>query len=222
MKFRDQKYLNVDADKFISLDSPVHLYILGLLWADGYFSYGYKKKQINIELKEEDMNHLLPFFNKTGKWSYRRRERTGRKPQVTLICNNAKLGEFLKENLYDQKSTVSPIILEKISPTLRHYFVRGWVDGDGCFYHGKTSSQFSITGTYEQDWSALENWYNSIGVKYTIRRETANSGNRYSNIKICQKHAIRKIGQSIYVGEKIFLPRKFSKWKEIVDSIKHQ
>lgn len=196
--YRNQTLLNVNADHFIECSTPEHAYLLGFIWADGTVLSAYKLKSIRVEITEADMNELKPIFESTGKWTYTRRARAGRKPQVSAQCDNAKLVDFLVDNDYQNKSSVSPHkIMNLIPANLLEFFIRGWSDGDGCFYHGKTSNQFTMAGTYDQDWSALCNLLEQIGATHKIHK-WGEPGHRGSSVRITNKPSIKKLGEYIY------------------------
>lgn len=211
--YRNQTLLNVNADHFIECSTPEHAYLLGFIWADGTVLSAYKLKSIRVEITEADMNELKPIFESTGKWVYSRRERAGRQPQVSAQCDNAKLVDFLVDNDYQNKSVVSPDkILSLIPNHLIEFFIRGWSDGDGCFYHGKTSNQFTMAGTYDQDWSALSNLLENLGVRASIKRRVVNT-HKSSYLRISNKIGIKKFGEFIYETHRtIGLSRKVEKY----------
>jgi hypothetical protein len=132
---------------------------------------------------------------------------------------------FLIENDYDKKSyTSANKILSKIPNEIKHYWFRGLIDGDGCFYHytpkkGSTLRQFVLTSTYEQDWTYFENLCKELEIKYTIKR-IKNIKSASSVIRITNKKGIKKLGEYIYQNFKkdsIGLIRKFNKFKLITN-----
>ena len=126
-QYQSQTLLNVNADPFIEFASPEHAYLLGFIWADGAVYSQYKRKVIRIEVKEDDMNELRRVIDTTGKWTYIRRERPNRSPQVIAECANAKLVEFLIGHDYGDKSRASPTkIMESMPENLHEFFLRGW------------------------------------------------------------------------------------------------
>lgn len=207
-QYQSQILLNVNADPFIEFASPEHAYLLGFIWADGTIYSQYKRKSIRIEIKEDDMNELRKVLDATGKWTYMRRERSNRSPQVTAECSNAKLVAFLIDHDYGDKSKASPTkIMESMPDNLHEFFLRGWIDGDGCFYTGKTSRQFTIAGSFDQDWSALKSIADRLDITYGISKRA----NKFksSAFRISNKNGIQKIGEFVYqTRQDIGLPRK--------------
>lgn len=207
-KYRNQNYLKLNADDFIIPKSPYHVYVLGFIWADGTVLSN--RKSIRIEIVEDDMNELAPILEHTGKWYMQRRERPNRRPQATASGDNKKLVDFLEENDYLIKSQASPTkILSTIPDDWKHYFYRGWVDGDGCFYNGKTARQFTMSGANQLDWTDLESYLTSHGISHKVSRRNTKTGG-YSYVRISNKFGISKFGQLIYAGEQFGLSRKKS------------
>ncbi len=208
-QYQDQSLRNVNADPFIAFATPEHAYLLGFIWADGTILSQYKRKSVRIEIKESDMEELHHVLDFSGKWTYIRRERPNRSPQVTAECSNAKLVAFLLEYDYGNKSTSSPTkILDAMPENLHEFFVRGWIDGDGCFYSGKSSRQFTMAGSFDQDWLALERISNKLGIRYSIARRI-HPRSKSSVLRISNKSGIQKIGEFVYqTRHDIGLPRK--------------
>lgn len=220
--YRKQQYLNVNGDLFIQSATPQHAYILGLRWADSTIISKYKKKELRFEMKEDDINSIRHIFDATGNWSESRRVRKNRSPQIVLSCNNAKLVDYLIDNDYGIKSRVSPIkIINSYDEKHIKYFIRGWIDGDGCFYHNKKHglNQFYLSGTYEQNWDAIEEFLNLHTIQYKIIRVVSRNGNKYSNVRVTGIKNIIKIYNAIYDSDTdtICMPRKLLKCLEIIN-----
>jgi hypothetical protein len=113
-------------------------------------------------------------------------------------------------------------ILSLIPYNLKSYFYLGVVDGDGCFYYKNNDKnvvrQFSISSTYEQDWSYVEDIFRLLNIKYSIQR-TLRKNSKYSQIRITNKIDIYNFGNFIYENiniDNIGLDRKYNKFKLIV------
>lgn len=214
----------VNPSQFIDIISPEVAYILGIIWADGnIYKKGYQNR-IVISCKSEDLDLLKNIFLNTGKWAMSYHTQENRKKQLTIGTSNKKLTNFLIENDYLAKSIKSADkILSRIPENIKHYWFRGLVDGDGCFYINKPRylRQFSVTAPYNQDWGYLEKLCNSMNIKYVIKRwKQLQRGKIHcsSVLRITNKLDILKIGNYIYKNynsDKIGLPRKYNKFIEI-------
>lgn len=219
LKIGDKKLRKIILENKLEKNSKVRIdffnknfvYILGLIWADGFL--GLKSNTVYIECIEDDMLRFKPILESISNWSFYRREREN-KPTINAYLTDKKFYDILVENNYLNKSKFSPIkIYSKIPDIMRKYFLLGVVDGDGCFYYNKKqyTRQFIITGSIEQDWSLFEDILNQINVKFSIiRRENKNSG--YSQIRVTNKKDLIKVGEFIY-GDMIVLDRKYESWK---------
>ena len=183
------------------------IYLLGLLWSDGHVSK--KTNSLGIECIETDMLKFKPILESISNWSYYRRERQ-HKPVVNAYITDKIFRDLLVENDYLEKSINSPYkIYSKIPSELKKYFMLGVVDGDGCFYFNKKqyARQFILTGTYEQDWSLFEDFFNDIEAKHSIIR-VKNKKSGYSQFRITNKKDLIKLGNLLY-NDMIILDRKY-------------
>jgi hypothetical protein len=224
-KLKLKKEKSLDYSFFEVIDKPYVAYILGFIWADGYLTKD--GRHFNVSGVEEDIDEIESLFDKLGNWCKHtdNREKYGWKNAKTLIGSNKEIYGFLLEHDYDKKSYVSADkILSKIPDDLKHYFFRGLVDGDGCFYYNKKGylRQFALTSTYEQDWSYFENLCDELGVKFKIKRikkfnKKTKKENKSSVVMILGKE-ILKLGNYVYQGEQLGLNRKQNKFNEIKKS----
>ena len=210
---------------FIDDMSKESAYVLGLLWADG--SLGNNKNcSIKVEIVKEDLQNLSKIFSATGKWNYYERVRHNWKPIASYSINNRNFFNFLIVNNFDKKSFISPSkIIDIIPENLKHYFFRGLIDGDGCFYINQKqyTYQFTIASSYEQDWSYLENLLKNHDIKYSIcKRQSINKKtgktNSSSALRITNKNDIKKFGEFIYKdydSDQMGLNRKYKIFEQI-------
>ena len=174
----------------------------------------------------KDIDELKPHLEKIGKWYYYNRKQLIKswKPCTNVITNNKRIFSFLIENNYDKKSQISACkILSKIPDNLKHYWFRGLVDGDGCFYYyepkkGSILRQFTVASTYEQDWGYLYDLCVGLNIKFNINKKISNKGHSYSEFRITNKVGIIAIGNYIYKDfdkDQLGLNRKYEKFKLI-------
>jgi hypothetical protein len=219
------KSKSIATEYFKQISEPIVAYILGFMWADGNISKD--GRHFNVTGTQSDIEEIEWLFDKIGKWCkhFDNREKYGWKNAKTLIGSNPEIHNFLIEYDYDKKSYVSADkILSKIPDELKHYWFRGLIDGDGCFYINEKNyiRQFALTSTYEQDWSYFENLCRKLDIKYCIKRiKTVNKKtgkeNKSSVVRIIGKEII-KLGEFIYFGEEFGLTRKLEKFKQIYKS----
>lgn len=218
-----KKNKSLNYEEFEDIKNSYTAYILGFIWADGYVTND--GRHFNVCGVEDDINEIEWLFDKLGNWCKHidNREKYGWKTSKTLIGSNIEIYNFLIENDYDKKSQVSADkILTKIPDELKHYFIRGLIDGDGCFYYKDNGRQFALASTYEQDWFYFEKLCNELNIKYTIKRtkvinKKTKKENKSSVVRILGKEII-KLGDYIYQGEQFGLTRKEIKYKQIKNS----
>lgn len=216
---------NINPELFYSIKDKEVVYLLGLMWADGFMYQSPTKhvSSLGFTMVKEDVETIKPMLDFIGKWNYYERKQPVEtwRPSINVITNNKRIYDFLIENDYDKKSYISADkILSKIPDELKHYFFLGLIDGDGCFYYykpktGSTLRQFALASSYEQDWSYFENLCIKLGIKYKIKRTNGKKSSS-SYIRITNKDGIIKLGNYIY-QDNIGLIRKNEKFKLVVD-----
>lgn len=197
-------------------------YCLGFIWADGYLWSKPSKHQykVMIEIIKTDYDILLPIFLLYHKGGTTYRHRPNRQPQGRFEFSHKKHFEQLVQWGYLSKSIQSPS-LNHIPKNVLHYWWRGYIDGDGCYYKHSTNSlkQFTIGSSYEQDWSTTQDWLRLLHVKYSVSRRI-HSNSKSSIIRVCSKKGITSIFEYVYpnrIFDGIGLRRKYDKGLTIVD-----
>lgn len=196
------------------LNNKEHIYLMGFLWADGYLHDTLNRLELSIVT--EDFNDINILFD-TNYWAIYQRNRKERKPQTTVglyredVCN-----VFRNEYNYVEKSYKCPNFINKIPTEFLHYFIRGFFDGDGCFYVSADNKQKQcyLAGSYDQNWDWIEELFNDIGVEYSIKRKVQNEKSKYSIVYI-KKKSISTFGNYIYkdfLNDNIGLKRKYNKF----------
>lgn len=232
-KPRLRENLNLDTEKILSFTDPKANYLLGFLWGDGWVTSS--KVRINFEFIKSDYLDISSCFDSWGKWyvgfiTTKKNDTINRKEAVRVVGSGLKLYNFLVANDYLIKSQTSPVKLLSIMPTSQHHlFWRGYIDADGCWYFNAKQPlrQFSIAGTYSQDWTAFQNLCYQLGITPTIKRrmQFAKKLNKMTGSSICRitnKNHLKKLGEYIYTSEydSIGLKRKYQKYLEIYNSVK--
>lgn len=218
MARKRNKNYKIEPNQFKDIRSKEVSYILGFLWADGYLY----ADSIRMEIVSDDFTEIEPIFDCVGKWSKAHRNRKGLRPSSTFIAEQKPLYNILKSYGFETKSTDAPtILLDNIPEELKHYWWRGYFDGDGCFYcnKNKTLRQMVISSSYQQDWTHVINLSNKLEIEnLKIKRIKHTKGHKSSRIRVCNIDGIKKFGNYIY-GEKydyMGLSRKRDKFLETI------
>lgn len=205
------------------------IYLLGFLWADGYLNSkntttnNYHNLQCQITY--DDYLDIELIFSKTGKWGKyikeaSRKKGVVRQKSVILTISDISLTGLLCSLDFDKKSHICPTkLLKKIPKNKFYLFYRGYSDGDGCFYITNKAKQFSISGTYEQNWSHIENLFRELAIKkYKIQKSISKLGHRSSKIRVSNLIDIKKIANYLYQDKlDIGLKRKRAKIDNYID-----
>lgn len=200
--------------------SKEFVYYLGFLWADG----SVYRDGVRLELIDSDSTQLIGDFNKIDfiKFNTYKRIRKGCKSQMSIYFCSSKLYDSFFSLYFRDKSILPPKELLKIIPCeLVSYFYLGIIDGDGCFYISKCkNTQFSISSSFQQDWSHIEELFKSIDIKtYKINRRVSKNNNSQSSIRVTNYNDILKLSHYIYPnGYELGLRRKYDKCMSIVNS----
>lgn len=227
MKLRLEDKTNINL--FQNINMREIAYILGFLWADGNIVDNCYS--INLSCNSDDMIEIENIIMKTGNWKkYLLKGRL----RNNIICKDCiqysigfkKLYNIFHEYDYNIKSTISPYkVLNSIPDELKHYFFLGLIDGDGCFYINKKqyTYQFTISSTYEQDWSYMIELCEKLNIsRYRIDLyDKIAKGSKSSSFRICRKNDIKIIGNYIYQNHKsdqLGLKRKYEKFNNILNS----
>jgi hypothetical protein len=209
----------VEKSKRITISTPEVSYCLGFLWGDGYLRKMNNLFYPCLEIKDSDFKSIFPFLKSMGEWSTSHRKRGNRKSQCYGTLCDGIWGHFLYQHEYKMKSLNAPTsILSDIPEELKPYWWRGYSDADGCFYVKPKPHylyQFSIAGTYDQDWKELESLLGSLSIKYTIKKRVQNKNSKSSTVRLTSKECVTKWGNYIYDDINIGLERKKVIWESI-------
>lgn len=211
LKFKDnRKFLIID---FRKSENPKELaYFLGYFWADGYLC----RNGIRLEITEEDGDDIKNILMKIADFHIYRRRREGRKPQILFWYQDKEIFELLKSLGKYPRSTESHEKIFNYIPEEYHvWFIRGLIDGDGCFYNnnraGKKSVQFSISNSIGYDWSFLIEKLKQYNLNMKISLRETKNGN--SSFLRCSSPINIKLFINILYKENddIWLKRKHDK-----------
>ena len=109
---------------------------------------------MRIKCVRKDIESVEHIFNKVANFRKYYQNYKNRQPQMECFLYHKISSELLKSlGKYAKSSESHQKIIEFIPEQYRNYFIRGFIDGDGCFYCVKnsTSITFSLCGNYNQD-----------------------------------------------------------------------
>ena len=209
------KELSID---FNSSETPKELaYFLGFLWADGYVH----NNELRIEITDEDAQDLEHIFMKIATFRIYKRKRQGRKPQTTFYYKDKQIfNRIVNLGKYPNSIESHKKILEYIPKQYHIWFLRGLIDGDGCFYirsyKNTVSRQFSIASSIGFNWSSLLEKLLQLGLPCTVSTESNNNGSS-SHLRCSNSKSIKEFIKILYNEQDgIYLSRKHNKAKELL------
>lgn len=170
---------SVNPSQFMDVVTPEVAYLLGFLWADGYVSVKYlngheRNWTVGLGIVYSDYADIKPVLESVGRWSVLTHRQEGRQPQARIRISNKPLGRFLKENDYGDKKVAPTKILSRIPDHLKHYWWRGYFDGDGCMSDG----HLTITSCVDQDWVHATDLCSINGWAYRAMQQRDQWGSR--------------------------------------------
>lgn len=223
--------IQVDMENFYNIRMPEVAYLLGIFYADGCIRNSLRSDNtMSLTSKTSDAITIYDSIMKTGKWKfYSYKRATGSISYFKL--NSRKLITFLRENGYEEKSTRSADkILSKIPEHLKHYWFRGFLDGDG-FIRSRvgTGCELGFAGDIRQDWHFMEKLCERLNIGYKITKNEYKLKNSkiYHGSTLYVYGAINSMIILNYIyknreDDKIGLYRKYEKYLSIVNNLKNK
>jgi hypothetical protein len=211
----------VSVDVFEKCATPDIAYVLGFLWADGFFLR--KTYKIAVNIMESDFNDIHDVFSRNINWYCAHREkRKQSSPQANMEVNDLATFNFLADYGYKTGRIMSPDEIIRHVGHFAPYWFRGYFDGDGCFYYHEKEKTRHITfaGSFDQDWSFIDSILRHLNIeKYKINKRHIGKY-KFSTVRAWRHADIVKFGNYIYgdAYDGIGLKRKHSKFLQIVSS----
>lgn len=203
-------------NNFFSRDNELSFYWAGFLAADGCLFKKINTKTINLYISDKDEGHLRLFKNHVNYNGIIRRSMTRRDnpnwkdtTQCGMVISSAEmfndLGRF---NLKPNKSLIYEFPEHLKNHEYIHHFIRGYIDGDGCFYFDASRNRvcFELRGTN----NCMQNILDIFGEQCGIKHESnVTKPDATSKIKLSGKKYMFKLVDYLYKDATIFLQRKY-------------
>ena len=206
-----------DLSHLLNLSNLCFIYLLGFLWADG--TVGKSTYVIRLKISAVDFHEIEPFIMPLCKtWRYR--EWWDKNPnhavQSILEINHKEFWDFLVQHEYIFKSGGSArSILAAIPKELRHYWWRGYIDGDGGYTDSGNNKRLTIASCHDQNWDFLDDLCAQLDIGYRLAvRSEGKSRNSYVIFE--NETYFRKITDYIYQGAVFGLSRKFNAYTNYI------
>jgi len=219
-----RKKRQINKDYFESIDSSEKAYYLGLIYADGWIQYNLEKHNyefgIQLQLKDryiiDNLNTIL------GGNNYMKVLES----HISIINNKQyKTGEMCYLRVYSKK-IVSDLQMHGIAenktqkdvfPIIDDYlffdFLRGYIDGDGCFYINKNHVYMHITSASIVALKYLQSRLNYFGINTKVYTEKE----RKHRLMCVNTAEMIKLINLLYKNEDcICLKRKYDIVKDLI------
>lgn len=143
-------------NSFFSKDTEESFYVAGFLMADGCLYSGQRSGySINITLAIKDLNHLEKIksaLKSTSPINIKNAELNGKiHPQCSFNFNSEQCFKDLNDKfgIFPNKTYYTRLLENIANNPFIHHFLRGMIDGDGCFRIDKNEVRFDMYGTKE-------------------------------------------------------------------------
>lgn len=195
-------------NKFDIIDNEEKAYWLGFLAADAYIS----NKQLSLRLAEKDKDHLLKFKEYIGIDYKLSKVKTKLNNKIYFgfeyrISSAKFVQSLIKHGLIPKKS--SNLTTPKTIPNelIRHY-IRGIIDGDGCYSISNNKMNFSLISSINvcEDIQNILIKYCSVS-KTKLQIKNFNIG-KMAYLKYSGNKQILRIMNYLYNNSNIYLNRK--------------
>lgn len=201
-----RKFININSNYFLNIDSEEKAYFLGLILTDGCVH----KKLFTILLKNTD-DYILKKLSicLTGA-DYTRPYKTYTILSLTdeVLIKNLKQFNCVERKTYCAK-------FPQIPSNLNWHLIRGLIDGDGSISLDKKNFRIVLTG-YKDLIEPVKQQIESLGVNcYTYK--TLSSSKNINKIIVSGNLQVRKVLDKIYQNSNIHLYRKFDVYQKLVN-----
>ncbi len=143
-------------------------------------------------------------------------------PCFHFCITNKRLKDYLLTNDYGIKSGASACkILSCIPESLKHYWWRGYFDGDGSIIHSARKTEMSITSCYNQDWTFFNNLAATLDLVFRVERNRSEA-RAASVIRMWRRKSLLAFMAYIYQGNDFGLTRKKVRYDSLRALIKQR
>lgn len=204
---------------FEHIDSEVKSYLLGFIYADGCIHItkdGTKKFTLQLSKKDKDFLYKISlYFDKTPRYVKCLHKKQNKIYESYRIqTSDRKLcDQLINHGIIPNKTKMdkSSLVFDKIRKDLKKHFIRGFFEGDGCFFRGSRTVRVSITNCNLQLLTSISNEIKSETNINKIYFKSTRPRSVCSDIVISNSNDVRKVCKYLYDNSTIFLERKRNK-----------
>lgn len=194
--------IRIDHNFFTNIDNEIKAYWLGFIMADGCVFGG---KRLDIGLHERDREHValfcdhIKYIGNIIKYDDR----------AVISCYSKKIcQDLIKLGCTPRKSLT--LKFPSIREDLIRHCIRGYIDGDGCYYFNKKAKSHTIHIVGTKDFLlGIQNHLN-------INKKMSNPTRAY-RLDIGGNNQVKKVINYLYKDSTVYLKRKYDKIKHLLE-----
>lgn len=213
-------------DYFYDVDTPLKAYFLGFIYADGWVCTNEKTRnyELGIELHSRDryvlekLNDELGGLNKICHHEPEIRYIKGVRANsghsdVLRIYSKPLVMSLIKNGI--EKNKTQKDVYPVVSDNLFFDWLRGYIDGDGCFYNSRNKTIMNITCSTQKPLEYIKDKLRSYGITTVVYKEAPK---KYRLI-CTNKNSMSILVNRLYYRDGLFyLKRKYEKIKHLLGS----
>lgn len=210
---------------FDSIDSPIKAYLLGFIYADGWVIYNESNRnyEFGMDLQSEDEYVLQKINDEFGGQHIIKRS----EPKEIIIKGTIAMRHNMSGLRVYSKNIVTALIAHGVVPNKTQHdnypivddklffdFLRGYIDGDGCYYIKNNNVSMHITCA-----TRIPLEYISLKLKYlNIHTSIYKLEERKYRLVCYRPNDMKQLINLLYYNNDVFcLKRKFTKIKTLIN-----
>lgn len=211
---------------FSIIDSSLKAYYLGFIFADGWIIYNEEKRiyELGMQLQSQDCYVLEKLNFELGNQNI-----IYHKPSEKMILNNHFItrGDSDVLRIYSKQLTSDLInlgivpnksqknIYPKIDGVYFWDFLRGYIDGDGCYYKNNNQVYMHITSASVE---VLQYIQSKLALYNIDTRLYCENSKKYRLMCVNTKEMCKLVNRLYYKDDLFYLTRKYEKIKHFLGS----
>lgn len=212
---------DIDAGFFNKIDTPDKAYILGFLYADG--NAHSKLAQIKLKLQERDRHILEEINEKIGHSKplhFHSADLISHQNQLSIVITCKEIYNDLIRHGVIPNKTFKVVYPSWLQDKLISHFIRGYFDGDGCFYidYKRKVAEWSLIGTTEFCLELQKILMNLFNIRSSIQHDVRCKVG-IDRLRVRKKRDILTISAWLYNDTDFFLKRKKNKYLEFKEMV---
>lgn len=205
---------------FKTIDSEIKAYLLGFLAADGNIDSKTNRISILLNKKDIEILKLFQFFICPESKIYDKHDLSiKRDPQVLIRFSSKELKTDLFNYGIIPNKTKSEFNIDNIPKEYRKHYIRGYFDGDGCFYYkkwrGRNKVCVNFTNSTKSILESINKELKEININFKLEVKTSKTNNTYYVLAAYSQKNLLNFGNWLYLDSIFYLKRKFEKFNFI-------